>query len=179
MVGRAADALISRANVGVLLRKLGRADEALVMARATLADEAQLVGEGHPTFLQELVNIGDYLADLERPGEARSAYQRALHNELLADDLIRAAALSGLGRVALAESDPAAARSHLESALPLAEKRKAPPSDFWPRCGLRWRVRSTRRAAIAGAPRRWPATLSRHSRPCQAKRVREGASERG
>ena len=127
---RSLDALISRANVGVLLRKLGRADEALAMARVTLADEAQLVGEGHHSSLQELVNIGDYLVDLERPGEARSVFLRALHNEQLADDLIRAAALSGLGRVALAESDPAAARSHLESALPLAEKGNAPPSDL-------------------------------------------------
>ncbi|MEU6412680.1 tetratricopeptide repeat protein [Microbispora sp. NPDC046933] len=63
--------MASRANLAVVLRQLGRLEEAEAEQRAVLGARRRVLGEEHPDTLNSRNNLADVLRDLGQFEEAQ------------------------------------------------------------------------------------------------------------
>ena len=90
-----------RQDLTLALRNLGRYDEALVQARATLAVEEKILGAQHPDISRALFSLGATLYHMAQYEEAERVLRRgvAVARSSLGDNTTTATALNNLGLV--------------------------------------------------------------------------------
>jgi tetratricopeptide (TPR) repeat protein len=114
---RVRDARFIRAGV---LHKVGRDDEALALARATLASEVQALGPNAPDLVTTYRLIGSCLRRLGRYQEALAGDERAVEIARQAagpDSLFHGIALTGLGYGYMMAGRPAEAEQRFRAAI--------------------------------------------------------------
>ena len=110
------------ANLGLVLEKLGRYEEARTMHERALAILEKALGPEHPNVAFPLTYLGYALIHLGDLDAARRHLERALAIREKALDSTHSAiaeTLLGLGKLAMAKGQPDAAVLVLERALPL------------------------------------------------------------
>jgi serine/threonine protein kinase len=126
------DVGLSSGNLGYVLEKMGRHEEALRFVERAIDIGERKLGSQHPRLAMYLDNLGVILNALGRSGEARRAFEQAIsiwERELGPDDVTLGAALTGIGSSYLIEGKPASAIKPLERALKVRVSQEIDPGD--------------------------------------------------
>ncbi len=128
-----ADVGVSEGNLGNVLARSGRNEEALSHTDSAIEIFEKRLGAGHPELAGQLSNRGEILNALGKYPEARASFQRASaiwERELGPDTDMLGYPLTGIGISFLGQDSPGNAIVPLERALKIRSERKATPSDF-------------------------------------------------
>jgi serine/threonine protein kinase/tetratricopeptide (TPR) repeat protein len=126
------DVATTEANLGSVLREMGRNAEALAHSDRALSILKARLGPEHPEIALDLSNRGEILNGLGRYAEAKRSFEQAeliWRRELGPDAINLAYALTGMGTSFLGEDKPASAIPPLERALHIREAGVVPPED--------------------------------------------------
>ncbi len=126
------DVGLSNGNLGYVLERMGRSEEALSYVQRAIEIEGKKLGLQHPSLAMQFDNRGEILNALGRSSEARRSFEQAIaiwERELGQDDVTLASPLTGIGVSYLSEAKPSNAIVALERAIKVRVGREFDPVD--------------------------------------------------
>src|SRR5580692_5685314 len=126
------DVGLSNGNLGYVLERMGRSEEALSYVQRAIEIEGKKLGLQHPSLAMQFDNRGEILNALGRSPEARRSFEQAIaiwERELGQDDVTLASPLTGIGVSYLSEAKPSNAIVPLERAIKVRVGREVDPVD--------------------------------------------------